>query len=397
MSDQTAHDDLEQEAVDTEFEAAEDTAAEEPKITDEEDTATDEEDEAARRAAHDQRIEGLANAFAALINKGQEVISSLESKTGAVSEGGEAYFADIDAFASSVQDHFDRVAEQFSHDLETFSKVVDEATTTTSVDQDEDEGTYTPRFTPEAAKLRERMGVSEESEIEEYDPEFVERFANFAFGDVPAAIDLDERTRFICWLATVIGCTGIDEYYVLLPAALNVGVEPEAIKEIVYQATAYLGLGRTYPFICATNEIFEYAGIELPLKRAATTEPIEESRYEGGSQAQCAAFGDHMAGFKDRGNPDYPWMNQFLVKNCFGDYYTRGGLEMRERELITFCFLAAQGGCENQLRAHTQGNLHCGNDREFLIKVVGNNVPFIGYPRSLNAMAIVEEVTKDQA
>ena len=61
--------------------------------------------------------------------------------------------------------------------------------------------------------------------------------------------------------------------------------------------------------------------------------------------------------------------------------------------MITFCFIAAQGGCEPQLKAHIAGNVQCGNDREFLIKVVSNNVPFIGYPRSLNAMAAVEEVT----
>ena len=41
-----------------------------------------------------------------------------------------------------------------------------------------------------------------------------------------------------------------------------------------------------------------------------------------------------------------------------------------------------------RLRSHTAAN-----GREFLIQVVSNNVPFIGYPRSLNAMAVIEEVT----
>jgi 4-carboxymuconolactone decarboxylase len=81
------------------------------------------------------------------------------------------------------------------------------------------------------------------------------------------------------------------------------------------------------------------------------------------------------------------------VKNCFGDWYARGGLTIAEREMCTFCYIAAQGGCEAQLKAHASANVQCGNDREFLIKVVSNNVPFIGYPRSLNAMAVVDEVT----
>jgi 4-carboxymuconolactone decarboxylase len=61
--------------------------------------------------------------------------------------------------------------------------------------------------------------------------------------------------------------------------------------------------------------------------------------------------------------------------------------------MITFCFIAAQGGCESQLRGHTAANVHVGNGRAYLIQVVSNNLPFIGYPRTLNAMAVVDEVT----
>ena len=252
---------------------------------------------------------------------------------------------------------------------------------------------YTPQLTEAARAYRAQMLPTYASDLQRTDPEFVERFANFAFGDVVSDIDLPDRTRFMCWLATCLGCQGLDEFRALLPAALNMGVEPETIKEIVYQAVAYLGIGRVFPFLKATNELFELRGIELPLEPRATTEPTEESRYEGGEQAQVACFGEHMHGFKDRGNPDYPWIAQWLVKNCFGDWYTREGLTIPEREMCTFCYIAAQGGCESQLRSHTAGNVQCGNDREFLIKVVSNNVPFIGYPRSLNAMAVVDEVT----
>ena len=45
-------------------------------------------------------------------------------------------------------------------------------------------------------------------------------------------------------------------------------------------------------------------------------------------------------------------INRWLAANCFGDYYTRKGLDLAQRELITFCFLMAQGGCEPQLIAH---------------------------------------------
>ena len=87
-------------------------------------------------------------------------------------------------------------------------------------------------------------------------------------------------------------------------------------------------------------------------------------------------------------------VNKWLVDNCFGDYYTRGGLDFRQRELITFCFLAEQGGCEPQLVSHAAANMRVGNGREFLIKVISQCLPYIGYPRSLNALRCVNEAAK---
>lgn len=78
---------------------------------------------------------------------------------------------------------------------------------------------------------------------------------------------------------------------------------------------------------------------------------------------------------------------------------------MKFRELITFCFLTAQGGScvplvasdhrssdEPQLKGHINGNYHVGNDKDFLIAVISSNLPFIGYPRTLNALNCIRDV-----
>ena len=253
---------------------------------------------------------------------------------------------------------------------------------------------HTAQLTQGAQEFHERMFPGYVSDYLRTDPEYIERFDNFAFDEVLAATPaLDDRARMLCWLATLLGCQGIDEFRGIMNAALNMGVAPEAIQEVVYQGTAYLGMGRVFPFLKAKNEIFEAHGIELPLPDQATTTPDEKSRYQGGEEAQVAAIGEHMRGFANRGAADYPHIAQWLVKNCFGDYYTRGGLTMPEREMCTFCYIAAQGGCESQLKSHVAANVQCGNDRAFLIQVASNNLPFIGYPRTLNALAAIEEVT----
>lgn len=230
------------------------------------------------------------------------------------------------------------------------------------------------------------------SEFAQTDPEFAERIHRFAFEEVINSDDLDAKTRFLAVLAALIGCQGTEEYRIMLPAALRAGVTPVEVKEAVYQSVAYLGIGRAFPFLRATNEIFAAQGIALPLAGQATT--TAEDCREKGEQAQIDIFGESMRGFAEAGNPETRHINRWLVENCFGDYYTRTGLDYKQREMITFCFLAAQGGCEPQLISHAKANIRIGNDKAFLVKVVSQCLPYIGYPRSLNAIRCVEEAAK---
>ena len=252
---------------------------------------------------------------------------------------------------------------------------------------------YQARITPQAQAFHEKMFPDREPVLPLTDPEFAERFENFAFDEVVAEVQLDDRTRYLGWLATLLGCQGIDEFRAILPAALRNGITPIEAKEVVYQAVAYLGMGRVRPFLKATNEILRAEGVELPLPAQAHNEPTEASRLAAGEQAQIDIFGEGMRDFAAKGNPDYPHINKWLAANCFGDWYTRGGLDLKDRELVTFCYIAAQGGCDPQLRGHAAGNLSVGNTRELLIRVISSNLPFIGYPRTLNALAALDAVS----
>ena len=223
------------------------------------------------------------------------------------------------------------------------------------------------------------------------DPEFMERFAHFALEEVvnEEGQTLDKVTRHTAILAALLGCQGIDEFRLELPRALDAGVTPVMAKEVIYQAVDYLGIGRVLPFLDAANEILTARGVSLPLEgQAATT---MEDRLEKGAAAQAEIFGEAMKEAWKAGH-----INRWLAANCFGDYYTRTGLDLKQREMITFCFLAAQGGCEPQLTAHARGNLNLGNDKDFLIRVVSQCLPYIGYPRSLNAISCVNQAASEK-
>ena len=260
-----------------------------------------------------------------------------------------------------------------------------------------------------AKEYHKKMFPECNSKFSQTDPEFIERFDNFAFDEVlhmpltDGQEPIDDVTRHMAILAVLLGCQGIDEFKVMVPAAMEFGVTPVQIKEIVYQAVAYLGIGRVFPYLKAVNEIFESKGITLPLDAQATTDvgaydddENMNNRRVAGTKAQVEIFGEGMKELYKSGPDDCRHINYWLADNCFGDYYTRNGLSLKERELVTFCYIYAQGGCETQLAGHTAGNFRMGNDKGVLIQVISHCLPFIGYPRTLNALNVINKVAEEQ-
>jgi 4-carboxymuconolactone decarboxylase len=224
------------------------------------------------------------------------------------------------------------------------------------------------------------------------DPELIEVFDNFAFDEVLASGALDTRTRLTIQLAALIASGALREYRVMLGAALTVGVTPVEIKEIVYQAVPYVGMGKVFDFLHATNEVLTERGVSLPLPGQSSTTP--ETRAEKGLEVQKRIVGDETVEKLYASAPsDEQHIQRFLSANCFGDYLTRTGIDIPTRELITLSMLVALGGCDSQVKGHVSANLHVGNDRAKLIDVLTQLLPFIGYPRTLNGLRAIDEVT----
>ncbi|EIK2254070.1 carboxymuconolactone decarboxylase family protein, partial [Campylobacter jejuni] len=87
---------------------------------------------------------------------------------------------------------------------------------------------------------------------------------------------------------------------------------------------------------------------------------------------------------------DKAFINDFLSANCFGDYYTRMGLDLK---ILTLVYLISLGGLDNQVKAHIQDNLNMGQSRKDLLNVIAVLIPYIGYPRALNAIAVLDSLT----
>jgi 4-carboxymuconolactone decarboxylase len=232
-----------------------------------------------------------------------------------------------------------------------------------------------------------------QSTLKMTDPELVEVFDDWAFGDVVEDASLDVRQRVMVQLASLIACQSVAEYRVMLGAALHVGVTPVEIKELVYQAVPYAGMARVFDFLHTTNEVLTSRGISLPLEGQSRT--TRETRHQRGLEVQKHLLGERIDKMYAQSPKDQLHIQRYLSANCFGDYLTRGGLDLKTRELLTFSMLASLGGCEPQLAGHVVANLTAGNDRKILIGVVTQLLPFIGYPRALNALRVINEGTAE--
>lgn len=172
--------------------------------------------------------------------------------------------------------------------------------------------------------------------------------------------------------------------------ALAAGISPIAVKEAVYHCAAYVGIGRVKAVLPAVNEAMAAEGVKLPLESQKTV--TDENRFEKGLAVQTQIFGDAIAQMHKNAQPeDRGIVVDDLSGWCFGDFYTRSGLDLQCRELVTFVAIAALGGCEPQLASHCAGNLAVGNTRQNLLDAIHIAVPYLGFPRTLNAVAVVKK------
>lgn len=174
--------------------------------------------------------------------------------------------------------------------------------------------------------------------------------------------------------------------------ALAAGITPVQVKEAVYHCAAYVGLARVKAVLPAVNEAIVASGAKLPVESQKTV--TDENRFEKGVAVQTQIFGDAITQMHKNAQPEDRAISvDDLSGWCFGDFYTRGGLDLKCREIVTFAAIAALGGCEPQLASHCVGNLAVGNTRQNLLDAIHIAVPYLGFPRTLNAVAIVKKNT----
>ena len=222
------------------------------------------------------------------------------------------------------------------------------------------------------------------------DPDLESIFNNFLYGEVYNHGTLDPKLRELVTLVSLTASQGTDMIKPHVETALNIGVSPIEIKEALYQCSPYVGFPRVFAALEKANEVFKEKNISLPIESQSTV--TESTRFDKGLETQVSIFGDAILAAHSNAAPNQKHIQNFLSANCFGDFYTRKGLDLKTRELLTFIMIISLGGAEPQAIAHANANIKMGNSKDMMLEAVTQCLPYIGYPRTLNAIAIINNI-----
>lgn len=225
------------------------------------------------------------------------------------------------------------------------------------------------------------------------DPEMMAILQKYIFGEVFTVGELDIKTREMITVTSLAVQQTLPQLKAHINGALNAGVTPIELREAIYQCAPFIGFPKTLNALGVLNEVFKERGIQTPLKSTSTTD--ENNRYEKGLAIQKPLYGDEIKNAMSNlpGNMGED-VARFLTEVCFGDYYTREGLDLKTRELLVISILVTIGNNET-LKSHIKGNLKAGNSKETITAAIIQCLPYVGFPNTLAALKTLKDVLAD--
>lgn len=128
---------------------------------------------------------------------------------------------------------------------------------------------------------------------------------------------------------------------------------------------------------------------------STVTPRVTSHRREAGEQVVREMFGtaflhENLSGPADEGVD----LARLALEQCYGDIWTRPGLDRRDRSLVTLGILMAQGHTA-ELRNHVLGALGNGLTREEILESTVQAVPYLGLPAAGHALAVAAETLRE--
>jgi len=221
------------------------------------------------------------------------------------------------------------------------------------------------------------------------DPEMMDILQKFIFGEVFQTGNLTLKQREMITCITLATMQTLPQLKAHAEAALNVGVTPEELREVMYLTAPFIGFPKMLNAVGTVNEVFKERGISLPIEKQGTV--TENNRHETGKTIQNRLYPGGIASAMEGLPADMgKHVERFLTDYFFGEIYSRGALDLQTRELLGYCVLTTLEA-ESQLQSHYHGNINVGNTPETLTAAVIQCLPYIGFPAAIKALRIIKQ------
>jgi 4-carboxymuconolactone decarboxylase len=193
---------------------------------------------------------------------------------------------------------------------------------------------------------------------------------------------LSPRDRSIVTIAALIARNQTAEQAHYLALALDHGVRPSEISEIITHLAFYAGWGSAMAAVPIAKGVFETRGVsqsELPSASDALL-PLDQA-----GETQRAALVEQMVG------PVSPGLVNDTRDVLFKDLWLRPALAPRDRSLVTVSALIATGQVAH-VTFHLNRAMDSGLTREQAGEVISHLAFYAGWPYAFSAVPVAKEV-----
>jgi 4-carboxymuconolactone decarboxylase len=119
---------------------------------------------------------------------------------------------------------------------------------------------------------------------------------------------------------------------------------------------------------------------------------MDKKRYEEGLAVRRAVLGAEYVDKSLRSADDFTRpMQELVTEYCWGEIWTRPGLDRRTRSFLNLAMLTALNR-PHEIRLHVRGALNNGLTKEELMEVFLQSAIYCGVPAALDAMRVAKEV-----
>lgn len=120
--------------------------------------------------------------------------------------------------------------------------------------------------------------------------------------------------------------------------------------------------------------------------------PAKDVRFERGLARLTEIHGDYGKQVLASLDTIAPDLKNWVISFAFGEVYTRPGLDLRCRQLVTLAALVVQGNGGAELEAHIRGTLNVGVSRGEIIEAIMQLAVYAGFPAAIHGVITAGEV-----